>query len=321
VTPTPCIAGIAYSLADARRSVRELAAAGQLTSDAGLLEEFGFDQARVATGETAYELAFDAAGKVLAKCAVDPAEIDLLIYGGLPGTLAFSPNGQADLHAAFGTTARFHYPAARLQHELGLERASLFALDQLACTTLFSAIRIARSLCLTEGLQRVLCVCADFYPFGAGREAIYNCTSDAACAVLVSRDGERNRLRAATHVSKGYYWNCGAMRSEIVASYFPTSKHTIERTLAAAGWTIDELDWVLPHNVSLRSWTLLAGMLELPLSRVWSRNIAAVGHTLAGDNFINLDDAVAAGDVVAGQKLLLFSYGFGAHWTALAIEA
>ena len=56
-------------------------------------------------------------------------------------------------------------------------------------------------------------------------------------------------------------------------------------------------------------------------ARLWDDNIARIGHTLAGDNFINLADALERGDVVHGQKLLLFSYGYGAHWTALAVEA
>ena len=45
-----------------------------------------------------------------------------------------------------------------------------------------------------------------------------------------------------------------------------------------------------------------------------------MGHTLAGDNFINLRDAVCDGSVRPGDRLLLFSYGYGAHWTALALE-
>ena len=81
------------------------------------------------------------------------------------------------------------------------------------------------------------------------------------------------------------------------------------------------MDWVIPHNVSERSWDVLMGLLELPRAKVWTTNISRLGHTLAGDNFINLADAQLAGDVVPGDKLVLFSYGYGAHWTAMAVEA
>jgi 3-oxoacyl-[acyl-carrier-protein] synthase III len=157
--------------------------------------------------------------------------------------------------------------------------------------------------------------------FAPGREAIYNCTSDAACAVLVDGDGDRNRLGAAVTVTKGYYWDHDALRDQVVASYFPTAKRVIEQTVRAAGWQPGDVDWVIPHNVSRRSWELLLGLTPLPKARLWSANIARYGHTLAGDNFINLHDALTTGAVSPGERLLLFAYGFGAHWTALAVEA
>lgn len=318
----PGIAGIRYAFAAEARSVRELSASGQLTSEAALLEGFGFEQVHVAVEESAYDLAVRAASWLLADLDVEPEDVGLLLYAGTPGTLAFQPAAaEWDTRAALRTTDRFKYPATRLAHELGLTGATAFALDQLACTSLFSALRVARALCATEGIDRALCVAADFFPADAGREAIFNCTSDAACAVLLERSSPRNRLAGAAHVTKGYYWDCDAQKNEIVASYFPTAKHVVERALAEAGWRPEDVDWVIPHNVSLRSWEILLGLLRLPRARLWARNIARRGHTLAGDNFINLQDALEDGSVLPGQKLLLFSYGYGAHWTALAVEA
>src|SRR5947199_353504 len=144
---------------------------------------------------------------------------------------------------------------------------------------------------------------------------------DAACAALVERVALRNCIAASVHVTKGYYWDGDALKNEIVASYFPTSKHVIERVIAAAGWNAADVDWIIPHNVSLRSWELLLSLLALPNTRLWTDNIARYGHSLAGDNFINLRDALDGGAVRPGQKLILFSYGYGAHWTALAVEA
>lgn len=322
MTAAPCIAGVRYALPAGTRSVRALAAAGQLQSRPDTLEEFGFGMVRVAMDESPYDLARRAAAELLEERSVDPATVDLLIWGGLPSTVAFAPAAERpDGAAALHTTQRFRYPATRLQYDLGLERATVFGLGQLACTTLFSAVRLARALILGERLQRVLCVNAEFFPADAGREAIFNCTSDAACALLVERDGTRNRIAGAAQVTKGYYWDCDALRNEIVASYFPTSARVVQEALSAAGWSPGDVDVVIPHNVSLRSWQLLLGLLHLPNARLWADNIPRLGHTLAGDNFINLRDALDGGDVRPGERLLLFSYGYGAHWTALAVEA
>lgn len=316
------IRSIGYAFPAASPTVRELSAAGHLQSEPELLEGFGFARIHAALHESPYELATIAAGRALDRAGVDPASVDVLIHGGIDGATAFeaAPDAAASM-AAHRTTARFRYPATRLQHELGLERAQVLGVDQLACTTLFGAVRVARALILAEGLERVLCVASDFFPADAGREAIFNCTSDAAVAVLVERGGERALLRGAAHVTKGYYWNPDALRNEMVAAYFPTAKHVIERTVAQAGWTPADVDWVMPHNVGERSWRILAGLAGLGGARLWTDNIARDGHTLAGDNFINLADAMDAGALEAGARVLLFSFGYGAHWTGIALEA
>ena len=302
--------------------MRDLDEAGLIESRPELLEDFGFRQIRVATTETPYGLALEAAQRLIRRFDVDPESVGLLLYGGPQGPTAFTNAPSAELSSAsHRTTARFQYPGTRLQHDLGLIRASTFGLDQLACTTLFTSVRVARAMCIAEGIERVICVASEFFPADAGREAIFNCTSDAAVAVLVERNAEQNRIVSATHVTKGYYWDPDTLKDQVVASYFPTAKYVIEQTIEAAGWLRSDVDWVIPHNVSERSWQILLGLAGLGEARLWSRNIARDGHTLAGDNFINLGDALDERAVHPGQKLLLFSYGYGAHWTGLAIEA
>lgn len=313
--------GVAYALPARRRSLSELATFGQLESDPSLLAQFGFDGVYVAEDETPYSLALAAATAVLSEQRIPPESVDLLLYCGT-SALAFAARGSAsDAACHLSTTRRFQYPATRLQYDLGLERASAIALDQLACTSLFAAVRLARAAIAAGEARRVLCVSAEFFPECAGREAIFNVTADAGCAVLVDDAPQRNRILASAESTKGYYWDADALRNEIIASYFPTAKHVIDQTLHRAGWSRDDVAWVIPHNVSVRSWEILLGLTGIPRARLWDRNVARIGHTLAGDNFINLRDAIDDGSVRPGDRLLLFSYGYGAHWTALAVEA
>ena len=315
------IRGIAYALPAATRSVRELAAVGALESHPSVLERFGFDRVYVAVEESPFELALRAAQRVLAAEDVDPASVGLLVYGGPPAAVALAPASRApDAAPSVCTVARFRSPAARLQHQLGLDAAAVLALDQLACTTLFGAVRVARALCAAEGIGRALCVSGEFYPALAGREALFNCTSDAACALLLERGGGRHRICGAATVTKGYYWDPTVRREEVVASYFPTAVRAIHSTLVDAGWGRDDVDWVIPHNVGVPSWQILMRLAGLERARLWTDGVAARGHALGGDNFMNLHDAVAAGSVRPGDRALLFSYGYGAHWTGLAVE-
>lgn len=318
----PAIEGISYVFPAGSRTVAELAGEAQLTSSAHTLESFGFGRVHVAEAETPYELALAAARRIISENAVDPETIGLLIYAGTPGSMSFAAADSSE-EAARGLCgmSRFKYPATRLQYDLDLPNAWTFAVDQLACTTLLSAVRLARSICLTEGIERALCVSSEFFPANAGREAIFNCTSDAACAVLVERNGTRNRIVSSSTVTKGYYWDVDALRDEIVASYFPTARHVLLQTIADARWKPDQVDWIIPHNVSMRSWDILSRLAGLPKERVFSENIANHGHTLAGDNFINYRDALDSGRIQPGQRIIMFSYGFGAHWTGVAVAA
>jgi len=322
VTEPVGIRGVGYAFPAAHPSVRELAAQGRVASDPGLLEGFGFQRVHAALDETPWELACQAARQALDEAGWTASSVELLVYGGVGGATAFvSAPSEQESWASHRTTARFRYPGPRLQHELGLDRAQVLGVDQLACTTLFGAVRVARALCLAEGLGRALCVVADFFPRDAGREAVFNCTSDAAVAVLVERGTALNRILSHVQVTHGLYWDADALRSEMLSAYFPVAKDVIAKTVAGAGWRAEEVDWVLPHNVASRSWRILSALAGLGGARLWTENLARDGHTLAGDNFINLADARASGRVRPGEKLLLFSFGYGAHWTGMALEA
>ena len=319
--PGAGIRAVSYAFPKGRVTLDQLESEGLLETSPDVLAAFGFEGVHISVDESPFALAKQAAKELLDEGDIDPESIDLLIYAGAQGPTAFTTRpSDSECVAGVRTTDRFRYPGTRLQYALGLERASVLGLEQLACTTLFSAVRLATALCSSEGLRRVLCVASEFYPADAGREAIFNCTSDAAVALLVERGSERNRVRASTQVTKGFYWDAPDLKNEIVASYFPTSKHVIELTLERAEWTEEVVDWVIPHNVSRRSWEILLRLVGLPAERLFDRNIPRDGHTLAGDNFINLADALAGGEARPGHKLLLFSYGYGAHWCGLALE-
>jgi len=163
-------------------------------------------------------------------------------------------------------------------------------------------------------------VSADVFPPQARREVIYNVISDGACAVLVEKEAVANRILAHRQITKGYYWDSIARKNEIVAAYFPTAQHIMRETLARAGLERGDIAWILPHNVSLRSWEILLGLLGFPREKLWAENIAAKGHVIAADNFINLKDATEQGFLKRGDKLLLFNFGFGINWSCTILE-
>jgi 3-oxoacyl-[acyl-carrier-protein] synthase-3 len=106
-----------------------------------------------------------------------------------------------------------------------------------------------------------------------------------------------------------------------VAAYFPTARTIVRDTLSGRGLNADDIALIVPHNVSLRSWQILLPLLGMSVDRLFADNIAAKGHVIAADNFINLKDAADRGRIAAGDRLLLFNFGFGANWACLLLEA
>jgi 3-oxoacyl-[acyl-carrier-protein] synthase III len=307
------ISGISYILPGELVPLEQLAAEGALLSPIDVLRDFGFQGAHV-SDIPADELALAALRRLLAETAVDPESVDALFYAGA------IPSSHA---VATGSPLQdFSYPVARLQYECGLINAATAGVSQTGCTGLMAAIDFAAAhLVANPFANRVICVSADVLPAGRPREIITNVISDGACAVLVQRNATRNRMLASRRISKGYYWDATIKQNEIIAAYFPTGRAIVLETLASIGLTPDDVALIVPHNVSRRSWSILLPLAGLRTDRLFDDNIGRRGHVIAADNFINLKDACGAGRLHAGDRVLLFNFGFGAAWAAMIVEA
>lgn len=318
------MAELAYYLPPTRCSLEELQREGLLTGSPETLATFGFEYAHIADGETHLDMAVHAAQLILERPGVNRAEVGLVLYAtaltGSATMASVSHPGDSGILRLETVAECFQYPASYLQAELELTGAAVSGVDQQGCASLMSALRLGRAMLVAEPeLGSVLCVSADVFPPGQPRDLVYNVISDGACAVLL-RHGAPNRILSCAQITKGSYWDAAAVEHEVIAAYFPTARNLITAALENAGLTLDDIALVIPHNVSRRSWDILRGLLQLPEERVFTDNIARVGHTIASDNILNLRDAIDAGRVRTGDKLLLFTFGFGLNWSCMVVE-
>jgi 3-oxoacyl-[acyl-carrier-protein] synthase-3 len=268
----------------------------------------------VCDGESAYDLARQAAGALLRKNRIAPDDVDLILYAGALESVEPPKRSKSMMD-------RFNYPASRLQYELGMRRAVTVGVSQAGCASFFAAVRLAHDLLIAEpALRRILCVASDVLPRTAKREILFNLISDGACSAMVDRSSRTNRLISYAQVSKGAHWNAREKKHEIIASYFPTAIAVIEEALRRADLDRSAIKLVIPHNVSAESWKILLRMVGIPQERLFRSNIAAKGHTIAADPMINLSDAVSRGRVKRGDYLMLFTFGFGAHWACMIVQ-
>ena len=307
------ISHLAYRLPGGPIRLEDLESRGRLASPASLLREFGFDRCYAVEDEVPLE-------SLAAACAREVLERSRLRADDFEALCTYSATMPAADQKVPDALAPFRYPSARLHHDLDLGDVPLLSFGQRGCCGLPAMIDTAARLLQGSDKRAALCVAHDCLPPGSRREIMYNVISDAAGAIILERDAARNRLVGFHQRIQTCYWDTVRFEQELMAAYFPMAQRVIEECLRRSNLTAGRVAWFVPANVSLRSWTILADMLSVPLERIWLRNVPRLGHTISCDHVINLADMEAEGALAAGDYLLLFTFGFGASWSCLVLQ-
>ena len=90
-------------------------------------------------------------------------------------------------------------------------------------------------------------------------------------------------------------------------------------TLAKAGKTEADIDWLIPHQANVRIMNSTAKKLKLPMEKVVV-TVDQHGNTSAASIPLALDWAVRAGKVKPGQLLMLEGVGGGFTWGAVLLN-
>lgn len=308
------MAKLTYRLPAHRESLDQLEREGQINSPASLLREFGFENCYIQKNHDSFsDLLIESAQDVIRERELADDNISrIFLYSGIN---SYSENTKSVLNL-------FRYPVAELRYKLKLEKANAIAISQQGCSGLLSAIDVADRLLISSDTpnEAILCAAADLLPHWTKREVMYNIMSDAAATVIVARNSKKNRIVHFHQQVQPYYWDTPAHENELLAAYFPMAERAIESAIAEAGLKVSDIKWFVPNNVSLRSWEILAKLLNIPMTKIWTKNISRIGHTVSCDHIINLADMEQDGVLMKGDYLALFTFGFGASWSCLILE-
>jgi 3-oxoacyl-[acyl-carrier-protein] synthase-3 len=216
--------------------------------------------------------------------------------------------------------SRFCYPASWLHAELGFRQTPVTGIAQQGCAGLFSAIRLAHNQLASEtDLRHILIVAGDALDPSADRQIFFNLISDAACAVIVSKGIVSYRILGTHQITKGEFWDVNSKPSEIAASYFPSATRVVHNLLSRLNLQVSDIDWVISTGVRPDSWHILLRLWKIPVERCYFPK-HSFGHTIQADSFLILREAENAGAIHPGQRILLFTFGFGSTWSALLLE-
>jgi 3-oxoacyl-[acyl-carrier-protein] synthase III len=297
------------------------------TSDEWIVSRTGICERRIAgPHETTASMAAVAGLRAIAVAGLEPDDIDLILVGTL--------------------SADYLMPsaAALVKGAIGAKRASAMDVSA-ACSGFVYGYATAQAYIASGMAKHVLVI---------GAETLSRCTDftdrstcilfgDGAGAVVLSASDESGGtlgIEMTTEPSGAYYiWlpGGGAARppteagllareqfmkmkgSETFKMAVRTLGSTSIRALEKAGLGLADVDLVIPHQANIRIIEALAKSLDFPMERVFV-NVDRYGNTSAASVPLALAEAVAAGRVKKGSRLLLVAFGAGLTSGAVALE-
>jgi 3-oxoacyl-[acyl-carrier-protein] synthase-3 len=304
-----------YALGEDTESVEAAVAAQRTISDTSSLTDAGFSQHHMSKkGTSSYDLA---------NRAVEQIQNDLTDIGAIVYSTCIPINGNIGVEEKFQQTRDvkhlMDFPGSHLQADFGMENATVFGLNQQACTSMLGALKLASMLISSEPeIRKVLCVTADRFPENALYEQAYNLISDGAAACIVSNRPSGFKLIAWHGVTNGAL--AFASDDETVGTFFNYSFAAINKVLEKAHMSVSDLSWIVPQNTNRKAWQILANLLRFDFAKVYLPTLPQVGHVISGDNIINLKHLEAEKILQPGERVLLFMAGYGLNWQCVVLE-
>jgi 3-oxoacyl-[acyl-carrier-protein] synthase-3 len=294
------------------------------TSDAWIVERTGIRQRHIAAdGELTSDLATAAARAALARAGLRPESIDLILV------------------ATSTPDHTFPACAAAVQRKLGAARAAAFDL-QAVCSGFIYALAVADKFLVTGQAKTALVLGSETFSRLLDWQDRTTCVlfgDGAGAVVLRAEQGTGtafDRGVLATHLgSDGRHYDdlyvdggpsstgtTGHLRMngrEVFRHAIQTLTAASQRVLDAAGLTVDDVDWLVPHQANLRILDAVAKRLGIGAERVLI-TVDRHANTSAASIPLALAEAAAAGRLQADQLLVMNAMGGGFTWGSALVR-
>ncbi|MCK8678136.1 ketoacyl-ACP synthase III [Streptomyces lichenis] len=137
--------------------------------------------------------------------------------------------------------------------------------------------------------------------------------SDGELADIIAIPAGGTRQRHPENGVRDLY--LGIRGSEVLRQAVRRMTGAVREAVAAAGWTLDEVELLLAHQANAAITHAVAAALDYPAARMPS-NIATVGNTAAASVPLLLAQSAADGTLKGGRRVGLVSFGSGLSWAA-----
>jgi 3-oxoacyl-[acyl-carrier-protein] synthase III len=287
------------------------------TTDQWIRERTGIRERRIADErQTSSDLALEASRRALEAAGSAPAEIDLIVVA--------------------TSTPDFVFPstACLLQAKLGIKNCPAFDV-QAVCSGFVYALATADSFVRAGMYRRALVVGTEVFSrildwndratcvlFGDGAGAVVLAASEqpGVHASVLHADGSlADILSVPGNVCGGrivgspYLQMAGGQVFKFAVRVLDEVAH---ETAQAAGMSISDIDWLIPHQANVRILEATAKKLGLPAERLVV-TVERHGNTSAASVPLALDEWVRAGKIRPGHRVMMQGVGGGFTWGAV----
>jgi 3-oxoacyl-[acyl-carrier-protein] synthase-3 len=297
------------------------------TNDAWIRERTGIHERRIArANEFPSTLGVTASVRALTVAKLRPTDLDLII--------------------CTSSSPEYIFPATAclIQDRLGATKAGAFDLLA-ACTGFIFAVNMAAQAIRSGSIKNALVVGSETLSrfvnwkdrntcilFGDGAGAFVLQASETPGGVLsavmhsdgsggdslsLPGGGSRHPATEATVREGKHYIQMDG--KEVFRFATRVMASATQEALDAAGLTIDEIQWIVPHQANIRIIQAAARGLKLPMDR-FIVNLERYGNTSTASIPIATVEAVECGKIKPGEKLVMVGFGGGLTWGALAAE-
>ena len=284
------------------------------TSDAWIRERTGIRERHIADeAQTSSDLALEASRSALQAAGVPAADIDLIIVA--------------------TSTPDFVFPstACLLQAKLGVKGSTAFDV-QAVCSGFVYALATADSFIRSGSHRTALVVGAEVFSrildwndrgtcvlFGDGAGAVVLSASEEPgihASVLRADGSHAGMLSVPGNVNRGAIAGSPFLQMDGQAVFkfaVRVLEESAREVAAKARMSLEEIDWLIPHQANVRILEAVARKLDLPREKL----VVTVGHhgnTSAASVPLALDEYVRGGRIRRGHRLMLQGVGGGFTW-------
>ncbi|HET9913384.1 MAG TPA: beta-ketoacyl-ACP synthase III [Anaerolineales bacterium] len=297
------------------------------TSDEWIRERTGIRERRIAREDQfPSTLGLEASVKALKVANLHPRDLDLIICS--------------------SSSPEYIFPATAclIQDQLGASKAGAFDLLA-ACTGFVYALNMGAQAIRSGSVKNVLVIGAETLSrfinwkdrntcilFGDGAGAFVLQASDQPGGVLsavmhsdgsgsdlltIAGGGSRHPSTEATILEGKHYVQMDG--KEVFRFATRVMASATREVLDCAGLTLDQVQWIVPHQANIRIIEAAARGLKLPMDR-FIVNLERYGNTSTASVPMAMVEALEKGQIKPGDKIVMIGFGGGLTWGAVAAE-